>query len=246
MGNRAAIYFSQQSYANPAEEHYLGVQLHWNGGPASIYAFAKTLASYSLSQSDPRSRPDNTARCDPSSLAPRFLQLATNYFSSDKSDFLNVYLSFEPGTPSRCKMPTENGIYLINSDFSIDRYDYARTGQGRKWTARERIAEFAEVLQHPYWQDGKHNIFPKIRDPNDRLFLMPYQPEEEIPAHGNAAGSGEGKGGARNVEEQDPKKNVVLLPYLEAVLPIELELKHHLEKAQAKKRTEKLSIGLAR
>ena len=157
MANRGVVIFG-----NGDDSESLAVCLKYNGSPESVYAFAKLLASYKLSQ-DPGGelRP-----VDGPSMATRFVQVACNYFGDSASHFEDIHLRPHPGKPGSIHLPTENGIFTIQSDFSIERYDY----DGTRWSNEDRIAEFSKVLDHPYWT-GDEPFVADLRRANDRAFL---------------------------------------------------------------------------
>lgn len=159
MGNRAAVLFGDGKAKD------IGVCLQWNGGPESIYAFAKLLASYKASQGGAKF----SLAVDSASMSTRFVQLVTNYFSQVSSDFLSIHLVPDPGRPGEKHLPTEHGIYRIKPDFAVERFDY----EGRTWSDSERLAEFADVLRHPYWAD-EDSLSKDLRQANDKAFLRRY------------------------------------------------------------------------
>jgi len=167
MGNRAAVFFGDHR-----NENTVGVYLHWNGGPESIYAFTKQLANYARSQ-HPDS--DSGPAASPPAMAARFVQLTANYFSSSASDFTTVYVEANAGTPQACGMDTENDVFVVHPDFSIARFS---AEDGKEWTDEQRLAEFRAVQRHAYWS-ADDTIFEGIRAANDPAFLRAYAREGE-------------------------------------------------------------------
>lgn len=181
MGNRAAIYF--QDYDRDGQEQpAIGLYMHYNGGPESIYAFTKELATYANSQRGGNGSPQVST----DAMAVRFIQLTTNFMNGTKSDFLNVYMVADPGSPKENRIETENDVYVIRPDFAIDRFD---DETGRKWTHEEKLDEFKSVQSHHYWtgedwqlkkqglptpDEDKHSIHESIREMNDGAFLKDY------------------------------------------------------------------------
>jgi hypothetical protein len=167
MGNRAAVIFQDPREPQDAK----GVYLHWNGGPESIYAFAKQLASYNASQN-----PDFAGRnIPPGSMCARFIQLTANYFSAVKSDFLHVcVLAQDEIDPAVCGVDSNNDIYVIRPDFSIERWRQMPGASNEPFSDDERLEEFASVLEHPYWTD-EESIFKSVREANDHAFLRGYR-----------------------------------------------------------------------
>ena len=175
MGNRAAVVFGE---GKPSQDD-IGMCLKWNGGPESVYAFVKLLASYKLSQ-DGDLAGTSTESIDPPSMATRFVQLATNYFSNDASSFSSIYITSNPGAPGSERMPTENGIYTVRPDLSVERHDF----KGRKWTNKERLDEFEAVLSHTYWEDpSPAGFIQSLRHANDRAFLRMPNSEGDVEFH---------------------------------------------------------------
>lgn len=199
MGNRAAVYF-QDYDRNGVEQDAIAIYMHWNGGPESIYALTKELATYANSQAQGMNMADRDGNgivgdkapaVGPSAMACRFLQLTTNFMNGSSSDFLSVYLNQNPGSPKDNRIETENDVYVIRPDFAIERFE---DGTGRKWTDEERLNEFEFVTKHHYWtgedwelkragkptpEDERHTIFDSIRETNDTAFLKAYTRDGE-------------------------------------------------------------------
>ncbi len=184
MGNRAAIYF-QDYDRDGVEQPAIGLYMHYNGGPESIYAFTKELATYAKSQREG----DREPQVSTDAMATRFIQLTTNYINNSGSDFMNVYMVAEPGSPRSNNIETEHDVYVIRPDFGIDRFDDAT---GRAWSKEEMLDEFRDVQAHHYWtgedwnlkkqglptpQEDRHSIRDGIREANDGAFLRAYSRE---------------------------------------------------------------------
>lgn len=167
MGNRGAIIFGDDK----ASEN-VAVCLQWYGGPESVYAFAKCLASYKHSQYPQGDR----IAVDSPSMATRFVQLVTNYFAQSSSDFLSIHIASHPCAPGKKHLPTEHGIFFIKPDFSVARFDY----DGKPWSDKERLREFSDVQRHPYWKD-EDSLAKALREANDAVFLRAYR-EDAAPA----------------------------------------------------------------
>jgi hypothetical protein len=183
MGNSAAIYFKDSGAVDDGSLGGYAVHLHWNGGPESVYAFVKALASYRLSQL--RHETFNSGatldQVDASRMSARFIQLVSNYFNSCSSDFRHIWLEHKPGRPEKCNMEADKGVYVVRSDFSVERY-IRYDLKAKKWMKdgdARRIEEFREALNSEYWV-GEGQILEGIREANDAICLKRHKRVEPM------------------------------------------------------------------
>lgn len=181
MGNRANIIFTDE---DQSENNNFGVYIHWNGGPESVYAFFKTLASYGYSYSDGNiNNPSGNLIVSSSTQSLRFSQLVSNYFNTSKSDFLNIQnFNVEFPVKNFDGYLEENGLYVVHPDFSIDRYVYDENSNVRQLSSLEKVVEFAQVLNHKYWQSSKDDtsLLEELREVNDSIFLKKFNEKKLI------------------------------------------------------------------
>lgn len=172
MGNRANIIFAGE---DQSENNNFGVHVHWNGGPESIYAFLKTLASYGYSYNDGRINNSSGNLIVSSGVQSiRFSQLVSNYFNDFKSDFLSIYnFNVEFPVKSFDDYLADNGLYVVHPDFSVDRYVYDENNNVKQLSSLEKVVEFAQVLNHKYWKPpkGEKSFTKELREANDKIFL---------------------------------------------------------------------------
>lgn len=168
MGNRAIVLFAEHKMKK--RDRHIGVYVHWNGGSESIYAFVKALACYRLSQFEGGA---HGAFLGAGSLSLRFAQMVGNFFSEGGASFGTCCIEANPGVPLKCGVDTDNGVYVVLPDFSIQRVGEEMNGASRYMDDEERLAEFKAVLRSDYWR-GEESMLDAIRKSNDRAFLRKY------------------------------------------------------------------------
>ncbi len=96
MGNRAIVAFQPDAKVKKV----LGVYLHWNGGPESVYPFLDALDKYEV-------------RGDGNYEVARFAQVAGNYIGGNSSvgiEIVNLIDANEKGYTAGM----DNGVYVVN------------------------------------------------------------------------------------------------------------------------------------
>ncbi|PAW79076.1 MAG: hypothetical protein B9S32_03730 [Verrucomicrobia bacterium Tous-C9LFEB] len=146
MGNRAVITFDP----NPTGDS-LGVYLHWNGGPESVYAFLDTLDHYVVR--------DNSDA--PYQLA-RFVQIVGN--------FLGGTLSLGVGHLRQLDCDNgDNGLYAVTR-ISKERIVRRSDGSLTEWWSEFRVeSERVSAYKHPY-HTAADSIAKAIHEKNDAAF----------------------------------------------------------------------------
>ena len=131
MGNRAIV-----AFAEPDRLPDVGVYLHWNGGPESIYCFLDAMRELGW-------------RFDGSYGPARLAQLAGQFFGSDGLS-VGVY-AFPGGTLAEraaAADPGDNGVYVVNG--TGKNFTMRRFSGGREWTGKQVAAEHTEAMQSNY------------------------------------------------------------------------------------------------
>lgn len=147
MGNRAVVMFEDNVHTN---DKYVGVYLHWNGGPDSVYAYLDYMKTKGIGSGD-----------NPYTRA-RFVQIVSNFFGGTTSIGVDAYYLKEA-----CNVG-DNGLYVVQwrgNSYTVDRY----VGNVEKLPASVVEAEEIKAKSSPYWTNTP-NILDDISKKNDMHF----------------------------------------------------------------------------
>jgi hypothetical protein len=154
MGNRAVVVFADDQGPKP-----VGVYLHWNGGPESVYAFLDFMKERKLFH-------------DSSYATARLAQVAANFFGGNCSVGI---VGVNPNEIGACS-PGDNGIYVVKLDegyeaagYTVERW--SGYPEARKWPEVKVKKEAEEARKHAYRQphpeDG-HTIMTRLAELSPR------------------------------------------------------------------------------
>lgn len=134
MGNRAVIAFTRDG-----SKPDLGVYLHWNGGPESVYCFLDAMQELGW-------------RFEEGYGTARLAQLAGQLFGSN-----GLSVGIVAITTLADVDPGDNGVYVVQGQqYAEGRtpntkpYTVTRWHNGKKASATATKAERAEAMQHAY------------------------------------------------------------------------------------------------
>lgn len=135
MGNRAVII---------NEECGIGVYLHWNGGPDSVYAFLDYAKAHDR-------------KGDAEYGMARLVQFIGNFFGGNSS--VGVFPA-KIGEDYAATYGTDNGAYYVN-----DHLEVIRRTCGEEMTAEQIIQEEQEARASSYWTNDK-TILDQLHEKN--------------------------------------------------------------------------------
>lgn len=152
MGNRATVAFTQQG-----AQTAIGVHLHWNGGPESVYPMLRALDALG-------------ARNDCDYKAARFTQMVGNFLGGQLSLGLQVIDLSRPLDATHTGAE-DHGVYLVHVDTGeVTRFD----PDGNPLDATHKALEIARAQQHPYTTEGDahgRSIYRAIIEANREPFI---------------------------------------------------------------------------
>lgn len=135
MGNRAVII---------NEECGVGIYLHWNGGPESVYAFLDYAK-------------DHARKGDDEYGMARLVQYIGNFFGGNSS--VGIF-SAKPGENYADIYGTDNGAFYIDSNFEV-----IRRKRGGELSPEQIAQEAQESRASEYWT-GDKPILVQIHEAN--------------------------------------------------------------------------------
>lgn len=147
MGNRALVIFGDSK---------VGVYLHWNGGPESVYPILDYMRSKECRMAE-----------DPEYATARLVQIVGNFFGGTTSvgvqtvgDEMNTAWPFEADDPG------DNGVYLVTVS------GMRRFKHGHELSLDEVREEEREARLHPYNAnpDPEQRILFAVAKKNDQHF----------------------------------------------------------------------------
>ena len=150
MGNSAVIFF-EDHVTNNAQNKYVGIYVHWNGSPESVYAYLEYMKEAGVRYND-----EAYARAC-------FTQIVRNFFGGILSVGVECYTLDEA-----CNMG-DNGVYVVKwraPDYRVDRYKC----NGVKFTQYEVDEEKVLAMKSAHWTNTP-NIMDDLHKKNDRHFV---------------------------------------------------------------------------
>lgn len=148
MGNRAVITFDR----NPTPQS-IGVYLHWNGGPESVYAFLDALDHYHVRDTS-----------DTSYQLARFIQIVANFLGGTLS--IGVAQLKELDCTN-----DDHGLYAVYRDGEQRIVKRSKGTLTDWWSQSDVDSERTAAYQHSY-HTGEHPIAALIHERNDALFRL--------------------------------------------------------------------------
>lgn len=144
MGNRAVITFDERLAADS-----IGIYVHWNGGPESIYTFVNAARELGI----------RAPKADPSYCVARFAQMIGNFFGGTTSVGIGPLRSLDINNG-------DNGVFLV-TDFGLSSesaviHQYA--GSEASLKRKGKKLSWATVRRHPYCNpnDSEHYMLPHV------------------------------------------------------------------------------------